>query len=1097
MIEETFEGGKDMLHLLLGRDWTANRDAIMNRISEDVRQKLPGRILMVPELISHETERRLCASAGDTASRYAEVLSFTRLVRRVSEDMGSASIACLDDGGRVVAMAATARQLSSRLKAYAAVETKPEFLTGLIEAVDEFKRCCITSEDLLRASRETEGSLAQKLEELSLLMEAYDALCARGKRDPRDQMTWLLEQLEEGSFGENHVFYIDGFPDFTRQNLAILEHLIRVSPNVTVSLNCDRVDSSLLAFEKAGDTASELVRCAKRAGVEVSVEVIAQKASPLADTRERIFQGPIQSGLGKEVLTVYRAESPWQECMSAAHQIQDLVRSGCRYRDITVVCSNLTEYLPLAELIFHRLHIPIYQSGTEDILQKSVVNTVLTAMDAALSGFDQRNVLRYLRSALSPLNPDTCDLVENYAVQWGIRGKHWTADWEFHPGGLGEIWTEEDHMLLGMLNEARDLSISPLDKMYRKFREASDLQGQVLALYGFFEDIRLEDRLCRLAEELDASGENRDAQILNQLWEILVSALEQLYDVLGKTQWDGEHFARLLRLLLSQYHVGTIPPVLDAVQFGAVSAMRCHQEKHLIVLGAEEGKLPGYSGSNGILTDQERVILRNLGVTLTGGAMEGIQAEFAEIYGVFCGATESIRVFCPSEQPSFLFRRLEEIAGGAEEIHDTMEFAVADDYEAGAWLARWGAEDAAARLHVLNGYRSTLEMSHFSLGTIREENIEKLYGRTLNLSASQIDRQAECRLSYFLKYGMRAKERKEITVDPAEFGTYVHAVLENTARCVRDMGGFSAVSLEDTLAIAHRFSEEYASQRFSQITSERMTYLFQRNAQELDMVVAELWQELKSSQFAPKDFEVSFGSPEGLPPIPVPNGKMNAILRGFVDRVDTWFSGGSSYYRVVDYKTGKKDFDYCDVFNGVGLQMLLYMFALKHSGEDLLGKRPVAAGVQYFPARAPYIPADGRLTQEEAEELRKTQWRRQGLLLQDEAVLQAMEPGETPNRMNYKVKKDGTLIGDLADRDQLKQLERYVFRYLARLVEDIASGNVEPNPYTRGTSHSACDYCPYGGICHQKTVSGRRNYKTMTAERFWEEIGKELSRYGG
>ena len=157
-----------MLHLLLGRDWTANRDAVMKRIAADVHQKLPGRILMVPELISHETERRLCAAAGDTASRYAEVLSFTRLARRVAEDMGSASIACLDDGGRVVAMAAAARQLSSRLKAYAAVETKPEFLAGLIEAVDEFKRCCITSEDLLPASRETEGSLAQKLEELSL-----------------------------------------------------------------------------------------------------------------------------------------------------------------------------------------------------------------------------------------------------------------------------------------------------------------------------------------------------------------------------------------------------------------------------------------------------------------------------------------------------------------------------------------------------------------------------------------------------------------------------------------------------------------------------------------------------------------------------------------------------------------------------------------------------------------------------------------------------------------------------------------------------------------------------------------------------------------
>ena len=93
-------------------------------------------------------------------------------------------------------MAAAARQLSSQLKAYASVETKPDFLTELIDAIDEFKRCCISSMDLQKASRPTDGSLAQKLEELSLLMQSYDALCTQGKLDPRDKMTWLLEQLE-------------------------------------------------------------------------------------------------------------------------------------------------------------------------------------------------------------------------------------------------------------------------------------------------------------------------------------------------------------------------------------------------------------------------------------------------------------------------------------------------------------------------------------------------------------------------------------------------------------------------------------------------------------------------------------------------------------------------------------------------------------------------------------------------------------------------------------------------------------------------------------------------------------------------------------
>lgn len=1085
-----------MLRLILGRDWIANRDEIMKRIAEDVHHRKENRILMVPELISHETERLLCSVAGNTASRYAEVLSFTRLARRVFDSMGSAAQECLDNGGRVVAMAAAARQLSSRLKAYAAVETKPEFLTGLIDAVDEFKRCCISAQDLASAAKETEGSLAQKLEELSLLMEGYDALCSRGKRDPRDQMTWLLEQLEDGTFAQEHCFYIDGFPDFTRQNFAIVEHLIKHSPCVTVSMNCDQIDSPLLAFEKAGETAKQLYQSAVKAGIDVQVEIISEKRRNLLSVREKLFQGTIVNNGKDHSLHTYRAESAYQECLFAAQQIMDMVRDGCRFRDIALVCTDLSLYRPLVDMIFHRFHIPVYRSGTEEILQKSVIATVLTALDAAISGFDQRNTLRYLRSALSPLDPDICDLVENYAIIWGIRGNKWNTEWKAHPDGLSGQWDQRSEALLQRINEARECAITPLIHLQKGFRDAVSLRDQVMALYQYLEEIALGDRMDILAKQMDEIGDNRSAQILNQLWEILISALEQMYDVLGDTHWEAEHFIRLFRLLLSQYEVGTIPPVLDAVHMGLVSAMRCNQQKHLIILGAEEGKMPGYTGSAGVLSDQERVALRELGVPLTGGAMEGIHAEFAEIYGVFCGATETIQVYCSGEQPSFVFRRLSDLAGGIQKVNTSLSFAQADAFEAAAYLSSYNAEKTAEELGLHRNYDAITEKSNFVLGEISPENIRQLYGATLNLSASQIDRQAECRMSYFLKYGLRAQERKEATVDPAEFGTYVHAVLEHTAKCIQSMGGFHNVSLEDTLKIAHRYSEEYAQERFREIESERLVYLFRRNVQELDMVVCELWQELSESEFEPVGFEVGFGNENGLPPISITNKGMNAILRGFIDRVDTWKSAGSTYYRVVDYKTGRKDFDYCDVFNGVGLQMLLYLFALRDSGDKTLGFRPVPAGVQYFPARAPYLPSEGQLSEEEAERERKSQWKRKGLLLQDEAVLQAMEPNECPQRLCYTVRKDGTLSGDLADREQLRLLEEYVFQVLADLVEDISSGNVMPNPYTRGTAHNACTFCPYGTICHASTVEERRNYKMMTAQKFWEEVAKEVARHG-
>ena len=293
-----------------------------------------------------------------------------------------------------------------------------------------------------------------------------------------------------------------------------------------------------------------------------------------------------------------------------------------------------------------------------------------------------------------------------------------------------------------------------------------------------------------------------------------------------------------------------------------------------------------------------------------------------------------------------------------------------------------------------------------------------------------------------------------------------------------------------------KHSDAYAAERFQQLDSQRLSYLFRRNKRELEMVVTDLWQELKASKFEPHAFELAFGAAGQMDAIDVPARNMQAALRGFVDRVDIWQEDGRNYFRVVDYKTGKKDFDYCDVFNGVGLQMLLYLFALEQSGQEIVGENAVAAGVQYFPARAPLINADGRLSDEDAEKARLKEWKRKGLLLRDEDVLSAMDDSDDMARLCCTRKKDGSISGDLADRSQLKMLRRYVFAILGWMVDDIASGNVSPNPYTRGTSHDACAFCPYGSICHYKDVEGRRNYKAMDADRFWQEVELEVDNLG-
>lgn len=1091
-----------MLQLILGENWIANRDETLRLLNTDVLHRQGNRILLVPEQISHDMERRLCALGGDESSRFAEVLSFTRLATRLAAQAGGIARQTLDAGGRLIAMAAAVEQLQPQLKAYAAAGGQPELLQALVQVVDELKSGCVNAKALRETAKRAQGVLAQKLQELALLLECYDTVCAGFGQDPRDRMTRLLEQLEETDFAQTHWFYIDGFSDFTGQEMAILKHFIQYAPRVVISLTCSRSRAQAAGMELAGNTAYALLELARNAGVCADTLEVPDEQGPMALLRKRLLTGPTSAlpdlyGCAQAV----RLSGMYEECVYVATALRSYSAAGCRYRDLTVVCSDPSRYGPVLSRVLCQYHIPAYFAGTEGILQEPVIAMALAAMEAVADGLDRDGVLQYLKSSLSPLTRPECDQLEDYVIRWGVRGQAWGRDWTWHPQGLGVDWTQADKAKLEELNACRRRAVEPLVHLKSGLQAAGNTKQQLQALYDFFQAVDLPRRMDQLAAYFDENGEARRAQEQEQLWEILMHAMDQLAELLGDTVRDAESFLRLLRQLLSQYSVGTIPPVLDSVLVGGIPAMRRAQAKHVFLLGAQEGLLPQIRGGGRVLTEQERQQLAGLGLPLHADQYRQLEQEMAGIYSVISGAEKSLCMTCGGQQ-AFVFERLCRLLGRSGQ--DSVELGpmqrMPDAWETGALLARLGRRDYAEALalpEVINSYEQVREKAGYALGRLQPETVRALYGSQLKLSASQVDRLATCRFSYFLRYGLQAKERKEITVDPAEFGTFVHFVLERTARAVCGAGGFQKVSLERTQELALQYAKVYQDTYFSALgeRSSRETYLFQRNLMELQAVVQELWEELCPSRFQPAGFEVEFGEHGQMPPVEIPDAGVPAQIRGFVDRIDLYQKEGETYLRVVDYKTGRKEFDYCDVLHGVGLQMLIYLFALELGGARLLGQTPSPAGILYFPARVPVLPAEGRLDPETAKRLRQKESRRQGLLLQSPEVLQAMDPSGELRFLPCKQGKQGELTGDLATAGQLRTLQTYVFDTLRRLVHDITEGDVTPNPYVRG-NHDACRYCPYAGACSLELWGEKRVRRGVKAKEFWAQVSRQEDSYG-
>lgn len=299
------------------------------------------------------------------------------------------------------------------------------------------------------------------------------------------------------------------------------------------------------------------------------------------------------------------------------------------------------------------------------------------------------------------------------------------------------------------------------------------------------------------------------------------------------------------------------------------------------------------------------------------------------------------------------------------------------------------------------------------------------------------------------------------------------------------------MALDDQAAVerlSRAAAERYEREALAGLEEEpaRFQYLFGRMKQAALAVARSVCAELSVSDFTPAAFELGFGPGRELPPVEVEQG-VRLRLSGFVDRVDQWEHNGTRYLRVVDYKTGKKSFDFSDVEDGRGLQMLLYLFALTLEGERVFGPGAIApAGVLYVPVRTPLVDGERGMTEEEIQVSRDRLLRRQGLVLDDPDVLSAMEHGAGSFR--FLPVGTGRGGGDaLATEEQLNALDGYITAALKRAAGELAAGNIDADPYWHNADKNPCRWCDYRAACHFEEGCGdRRRYRRgVRAAEFW------------
>lgn len=130
-------------------------------------------------------------------------------------------------------------------------------------------------------------------------------------------------------------------------------------------------------------------------------------------------------------------------------------RRGLRYREIAVICRDLTPYRIALERTFAKYGIPFFADLPQGAMDTPAVSVVRAALDCAAEGFSAGNILRFAKAAAVGITPEEAAELENYCYVWNVGRRDWQKPFENHPDGFQADFSPEDTARLERINGVR------------------------------------------------------------------------------------------------------------------------------------------------------------------------------------------------------------------------------------------------------------------------------------------------------------------------------------------------------------------------------------------------------------------------------------------------------------------------------------------------------------------------------------------------------------------------------------------------------------------------------------------------------------------
>jgi len=1047
-------------------------DDCYGRLFSDLSNFRDGKakhIIITPDRMTLNCEQKIFKELKEKCFFDVEVMTLSRLSNKFVDKVGDKH-KILTKTGAISIVKKILLENNDQFDIFEKACKQDDFALVMFETISMLKSCLVTSTDIQSVSKN--NILNKKLEEIKLVYEKYEEFLKGDYIDSFNRLSLFASLIKKDSFSDTHFYFI-GYNSFTPQINFVLSKILESAISVSVSV-CDggKSNSNLFKMQEYGNLISltDVLGCPKE---------IIECSNSFDGTRKTISENLFDNVSGKpsnNYVEIFRFNDLEDEIEFVAKKIKNgVVLNKDKYKNFTIIASDLKIYKTLIDKVFKKYDIPAFFDVSENFSDNLVVRYIKSVLETTLKD-DPKSQMELLKSPLSELLLQDVFDYENKMLKMGIHDCF----------ALKNYASKEISVFIQSLQE-----LSEIGKCCGTVSDFVDFVRKV------FVNLKIQDRIDTLFKIYSDKGDFYRARIISQISTKLDTLLAEIEEVLASYECDAKMFLEIY------YACGgvnlSLPPIVsDSVFIGDYNNSFIQPNDYLFVIGASEGSFPAYKMDSGLISDVDIDELnKDLKIGPTIKQING-ESKF-KAYESLLKADKKLSIsYCTGSDnnfPSSLIIRLKnmfndlDILDGSAYLHSP--YLLENDlsyYSSVVFnnICEKCAEDnfvnALSEYSSYNTIVNYIEYFNTLYNSLPKAKIflhnkellntkekvsdaSKLFFGKGTTSVSQFERFYCCPYKHFVDYGIRLKRREVGEIEPLDFGNILHEYASKILPLMaKDRKIYENYSMLEQLS-NKVFDEILMEEEYSSIAlNPDNDFTLKSLRKEIVRIAEALSEDLKLSKYEPKFFEKEFISKEAELNV----DGVFVKLKGLIDRIDVF----ENKFRIIDYKTGSEKFEnYTPLVSGRKLQLFIYERAVRKE----TGYRPV--GVFYMTLSNSFLKDN------------EFSYRFKGVLSSNIADILDMDSSlnsiDGESKLIKAKFKDGTLSTSqlIISSEEISRLGDFAFDMIKEAMKDIYDGDISPFPLVEGSKPSVCTYCRYKGMCMFNEERGNTERKVKTVSK--------------